>query len=491
VLYWPRRVFSLRKAILVSAGMFVTALVLYPGCFSGDAQFSWNEAVSSADLKFRDWHPPLIAFIWHVLNMLPLQPVPRYANLFLAMVCLFWAGVALAAEPWERSSIRWLIFCVCVGMFPPVFAILSQTIKDSLLCSALIAAYGGLAVAEQRRSWAAYGFGLVCLFLALGFRHNAIFAVVPLGLWAGFILCEQIVPRALRLRLLGAARRGLVGLAMTAGLGVGALALTEGLTNNPSYTIQAIYTFDLLGISVKTGKVYLPALFDDYSKPQWWPVKGSEIAASPLTLDNLTQLYSPITNLGIYWYGPGKGLRITDDPAEVEALKLAWLDAIRDNFLVYLRVRLDVFLTLLGIHANPLGPYYCVWEQGQPAADIFYRPLPQFYLRLKDSIIFKGWFYLFSLLLFLLVLMKYGGVLPRRLSFLALSGISYGVSYFVIAPSADFRYLYWLMVVFILIATSLGFSAFDRASSIWTEWHAGSNKLITTGHGEALCAREP
>ena len=153
-------------------------------------------------------------------------------------------------------------------MFPPVFAVLSQTIKDSLLCSALIAAYGGLVVAEQRRSWPAYVFALVCLFLALGFRHNAIFAVVPLGIWAGFTLCEQIVPRGLRLRLLGVTRKGFVGLAITTGLGLGALALDKALTNSSSYTIQAIYTFDLLGMSVKTGKVYLPALFDDYNKPQ-------------------------------------------------------------------------------------------------------------------------------------------------------------------------------------------------------------------------------
>jgi hypothetical protein len=297
VLYLPRLVFPLQKAILVSAGVLITALVFYPGCMSGDAQFSWNEAIFSGDLKFRDWHPPLIAFVWHLLNTLPLQPVPRYANLFLAMVCLFWIGVVLAAEPWEGSRIRWLIFCACVGLYPPVFAILSQTIKDSLLCSALVAAYGGLVVAEQRRSWPAYVFGLVCLFLGLGFRHNAIFAVIPLGIWAGFVLCEKIVPRALRLRLLSTARKGLVGLAITAGLAVGALALSKALTHNPSYTIQAIYTFDLLGMSVKTGKIYLPALFDDYSKPQWWPVKGSDIAASPLTLDNLAQLYSPITNL--------------------------------------------------------------------------------------------------------------------------------------------------------------------------------------------------
>jgi hypothetical protein len=401
--YSPGLVSSLRKAILVSAGVLVTALVFYPGCFSGDAQFSWNEAVSSGDLKFRDWHPPLIAFIWHLLNTLPLQPVPRYANLFLAMVCLFWIGVVLAAEPWEGSRIRWLIFCACVGLYPPVLAILSQTIKDSLLCSALVAAYGGLVVAEQRRSWPAYVFGLVCLFLGLGFRHNAIFAVIPLGIWAGFVLCEQIVPRALRLRLLSTARKGLVGLAITAGLAVGALALSKALTNNPSYTIQAIYTFDLLGMSVKTGKIYLPALFDDYSKPQCWPVKGSDIAASR----------------------------------------------------------------------------------------IFYRPLPQLYMRLRDSIFFKGWFYLLTLFLSLLVLVRNRSASARRLAFLACSGIGYGVSYFVIAPSADFRYLYWLMVVFILIATSLGLSAFDSARCIWTEWLTRSNRAITTGHGEALCAREP
>jgi hypothetical protein len=286
---------------------------------------------------------------------------------------------------------------------PPVLAILSQTIKDSLLCSALVAAYGGLVVAEQRRSWPAYVFGLVCLFLGLGFRHNAIFAVIPLGIWAGFVLCEQIVPRALRLRLLSTARKGLVGLAITAGLAVGALALSKALTNNPSYTIQAIYTFDLLGMSVKTGKIYLPALFDDYSKPQCWPVKGSDIAASR----------------------------------------------------------------------------------------IFYRPLPQLYMRLRDSIFFKGWFYLLTLFLSLLVLVRNRSASARRLAFLACSGIGYGVSYFVIAPSADFRYLYWLMVVFILIATSLGLSAFDSARCIWTEWLTRSNRAITTGHGEALCAREP
>ena len=97
MLYLPCLVFPLQKAILVSAGVLITALVFYPGCMSGDAQFSWNEAIFSGDLKFRDWHPPLIAFIWHLLNTLPLQPVPRYANLFLAMVCLFWIGVVLAA----------------------------------------------------------------------------------------------------------------------------------------------------------------------------------------------------------------------------------------------------------------------------------------------------------------------------------------------------------------------------------------------------------
>src|SRR5207302_8050268 len=129
---------------------------------------------------------------WYLLNQLPVKFTPQYANLFVAMSLLFWVGIATAADPWIKSRIRWSVFVLGVGFFPPVFAILSQTLKDGLMTAALSAAYGGLVVAERRRSYAAYAWAIICLFLALGFRHNAVFATLPLALWAGFILGDEL-----------------------------------------------------------------------------------------------------------------------------------------------------------------------------------------------------------------------------------------------------------------------------------------------------------
>ena len=458
---WTRLAFPAQKALVFCTGVAITLLVFFPGCMSGDAQFSWNESVHNTDSRYRDWHPPLVAFVWHLLNALPLQPVPGYANLFVAMICLFWLGVVLAAEPWSGNRLRWLLFCIGVGMFPPVFAVLSQPLKDSLMCSAMIAAYGALVTAERKRSWIGFFFGLGCLFLATGFRHNAILAVLPLAVWAGFILCEQLASGLPR-RLISTTSKVLVGLTISAMIGLAAFSTNRALVSKPTYFVQALYTFDLLAISVKTGKIYLPTLFDDYKKPQWWPVKGGDIDGSPLTLQNLKRLYSPVTNLGIYWYGPGKGLRIVDDWQEVRELRAAWLKAIAKNFLTYVRVRSEMFAGLLGLAVTPFWPYYCMAKLSDPSGLFVYRPLPQFYMKVKDTIFFKGWFYVLLLLLFLIVLSRRGAAARSRV-FLACSGMLYCAGYFIIAPSGEFRYLYWPMLACTIIAVPLALTALDAA----------------------------
>ena len=445
-----------RHIAVVIAGSLVTCLLFYPGCMSGDARFSWSEALTNASAQYHDWHPPLVAYAWRVLNKLPIQPVPQYANLFIGMVLLFWIGVALAAEPYAEKLWLWSLFCCAVGLFPPVAAIMSQPLKDGLLCAALTAAYGGLIVAQTRGSRGAFAFGFAYLFLAMGFRHNAVLAVFPLALWAARIFVERFAAGTTwfkRRRLAGL----LLGLAAALFLISASWITNRALTKATSYPIQGVLTFDLVGMSALSNKGYLPSLFDDYSRPPnlqgFFGVKGSDIQASPRTLENIKLIYSPVTNLNIYWYGPGKGLRFIDDRGEMLALAAAWLQAIGDDPLTYLRVRGELFLALFNIKGGLSWPYYCF--SPQDSGEIAHRPLPQFYLTHRDSILFKGYAYLIGIVLIVLAAFRWPSFVPVHVRYLAWSGMLYGLGYLFVTADSHFRYLYWLIVVWTLAVVGI------------------------------------
>jgi hypothetical protein len=138
-----------QQLAVIFIGAFATIWFFYPGCMSGDVLNSWNEALVQKDRTYFDMQPPMVAYIWHLLNILPINPTPQYANFFLLSTLLFWIGIVLAAQPWINVKWFWLLFCLGAGFFPPVFAILSQApLKDAILCAALIAGYGGLVVAQ-------------------------------------------------------------------------------------------------------------------------------------------------------------------------------------------------------------------------------------------------------------------------------------------------------------------------------------------------------
>lgn len=183
--------FHWREIALITCGILVSSYMFYPGCMSGDALFSWVEALQEQKPSYNDWHPPFVAYTWRLLNALPFIFHPHYADLFLSMNLLYWVGLVLAIRPWIHKPLLWFIFFLCLGFFPPAFAIVSQTLKDSLMCAALLAAYGGLLAAQRQHSRMGLIGAMICMFLAMAYRHNALLAVFPLALWAGHILCKN------------------------------------------------------------------------------------------------------------------------------------------------------------------------------------------------------------------------------------------------------------------------------------------------------------
>jgi hypothetical protein len=88
------------------------------------------------------------------------------------MIVLYWAGIVMNAEPYADNipPLAGLLFLhriVSTNLWHTK-ALLSHT----LMCSALLAAYGSLTCAELKRSRAALSVALLCLFLAQGVRHN-------------------------------------------------------------------------------------------------------------------------------------------------------------------------------------------------------------------------------------------------------------------------------------------------------------------------------
>ena len=431
---------------MVTVGMLASCYFFYPGCMSGDTEFSWNDAIYNATPHFSDFHPPLIAFSWWLLNYLPFTFNPRHANLFLVMNLLYWTGLMLAIRPWSTNKKVWLLAFICVCFFPPSLGIMSQPIKDSLMCAALMAAYGSLLTAERHYSKTIFGFGLFCLFLALGYRHNAVFAIFPLAIWAGFIF-HQHTPFCTWWK------KAMTGIVILLALLVGVSGLNFMITAQPSYPIQTLFTYDLVGITAKTGHAYLPELYNDDTKPFIFGIKGSSIKGDTVSVANIRQLYSTSTNMNIYWYGEGKGLRFLSNKDELATLRQAWINAVLQEPAAYLEVHLDLFLTLINLSPSSIWPYFCMTP---PSKDESYNPtLPQAYLTYKDTWLFKGFTYLYSVtLLFALACWK-RRIFPLHLRVLGSSGLIYGMSYFIVGVSSDFRYLYWLIAVSILMAINM------------------------------------
>ena len=434
---------------LIVTGIVISCYFFYPGCMTGDSIFSWSHALRYPSPRFYDWHPPLVAYVWYLLNLLPFDFNPRYADLFIAMNILYWVGLILAMRPWIHHKLLWLIFFIYVGFFPPNFAIISQNLKDSLMCAALMAAYGSLLVAERQNSRLAFAFGLVSLFLALGFRHNALFAVFPLAMWAGFIFHQNNAECTWRKKIL-------VGMAVFITLLACSVTTNSLLTKLPSYPVQGIYTYDLVGISALTGHVYLPEFYNDDKKQFMFSIKGADIKGDTTSIENIRLLYSPDTNNDVYWYGKGKGLRILHTKEEMDTLQQAWLYAIIQEPLAYLKIRTDLYSSLIGLTHSGQWRYYCMTD------DPTRLKLPDYYLKMQDSFLFKGIMYIGMIILLFAIACMDRNIFPLHLRVIGASALIYLASYFFIGVGSDFRYLYWLITVSLIMVINMTFIVFTR-----------------------------
>ncbi|MBF2098281.1 MAG: hypothetical protein IGQ88_07905 [Gloeomargaritaceae cyanobacterium C42_A2020_066] len=430
-------------------GLGLSGLMFFPGCVDGDTLTSWLDGGRPWG-EVHDWQPPFIAFLARFFRFWPFPPA--ISSFFWMTNLFYWSGVVLTIRRLRGRPALWLLGFVILGLFPSSFAILSQLFKDTMLATVLLLAYGLLVVAEtEGRRWAWWS-ALVGLAFAIGFRHNAVFAVLPLLVWMIQIGRTRLAPKTFAHRCPDRWRQGLAVLLLLALVASPAGLVKRVSVAQSSYPIQQVWAFDLVGISVKANQVYLPDVYQDYQEPSrlkgFYQPKASDLNENPLTLDNLRKLYTPWSVNNVYIFGEGKGLKYLDEPQEVAALRNAWLSTLLHHPLYYLQVRFDLIRHWLGF-PRIFEAQACLRAE-DPMLDFTVptnRQVPGFYRFLDRTVFGQGWFYSLVLVvasgLFWLQQQRW----PDRCRYLTLSGGLYILSFGIFSGSSEFRFFYWIVVL--------------------------------------------
>jgi hypothetical protein len=418
-------------ALVALFGTALTVAVYWPGYMSED---SFTQLAQARTGAYTAHHPPLMALFWRPLDEL----LPGPGLLLVLQAALAWSGAALFMSLVFRgwgAPVALLAFC----LWPTVFSYLGTMWKDVQLGVALL--WGtALTLAAERLGWRrALWIAPIAFFYGAAVRLNGLPSILPLTAWWGWVLAGQLGWR--RRVVLGA----LMGLALTVGTWAGIKAVDGWLTRDHPIPPpeQALYIYDLIGLTGATGTIYVPAYI----------LQQPEVRS----INWLVRLWYPNT-LSAIFYAPGN-LGFTSDPVKLSTLRAAWFRAVSEHPDIYFRHRLIMFEYLLGAN-TPLVHY--PFHDGMVKNDLgftFQRtPLNQAVMSglhaIQNSLFFRGWAYLLACLL-----LGGGALLLRRLDApglaLSASAFAYALPYFMVCPTGDFRYLWWTVVATLLLALTL------------------------------------
>jgi hypothetical protein len=419
----------------------------FPGILNIDATYQFGSALT----HLRDWHSPIMTWIWAGLNRIYVGPA---LMLFLIQLELF-SGLCLIL----RFSIPSLpVRCMgLVGLIllPMNFPVFGYGMKDSFFCANMLLGFAlaGISSGEgytPPRRFALTLSSFLFLFLAVATRPDGAAAVVPVFAW---MLWNWIKPRSLG-HSSPSSRFGLLFLCLFAGiflsiisfLGIGILnkILCEGWRDYPT---QVIIDHDLAGISIADHQLHFP------------PSRLSE----GTTLAGLKAAYAPSNSWAIFFpkNAPIRPIQINRQQ-EYDELVSAWMHAIREHPFLYFQNRLATFTALLGLdgplpdtHELAWGNYETTFGNFPSYAAIHAEFSPGLLIRgeqrLHDMV---EPFYLFRPILYALLALGCVGYqihfkrldrLSNQASLvLALSGLAHLAIFFLCAPSAEVRFALWL-----------------------------------------------
>jgi hypothetical protein len=457
------RLARLSPRALLGIGWLGLMLYAYPGFLSADSVVQLGEARSGV---YGGGHPPMMSALWALTDAVIGGP---FGMLAIQTTCFLIGGYLLLRR---AMSDRAAAICTALLLWaPPVSAVMAVIWKDAQMAGFLLLGAGLLL--SPRRGWKLAGLGLLCA--ATGMRYNALAITLPL------VVLLFVWSAAHRWWL-----RYPIAVVAWLCITLGASFVNDRLTAEPGRTYvwhESLALLDLVGTLREA-----PDLPDDELRP--------ELAGTPLIVTTDIQraargsfraedipepkrmTFGGGDYLPALWVTTFHVFAVPTTADQRAAIARAWKQIVLGHPRAYLAYRWRVFRELvhLGDREIPSGAY--VWftdvlDISGSAQKLGHNASPsKLQVQLRDAMLWLGdsWMFRPSLYLLLSLVLLPLCLRHREILTLALSGLANEAALFVLAPTLDYRYSFWLviatgLVVMMLIArrarSRAGFEVID------------------------------
>jgi len=411
--------------IIVALGWLAFASYAYPGLMTKD---SFDQLAEARSGVLSDAHPPMMAFIWRVLDYFVAGPFP----FILLQTGLFIAGAYLLFRR-VLTARRAAIAAGALLWFPPVGAVMAVAWKDCIMAGFLVL---GIALLFDERRWVRV-LALLPLMLATAVRYNAFAATLP------------PIVLLFKWRDLAGWRRYALSSAVWLATTLAAFGTSSAITDRPTHLWHSsLAVQDIVGTLHFTDKdITDSSLRRAFAGMPLRQQYGLHLWAR--------QFYQPDSLLHIV-IGPQAlfdlSLEQSAPPEQRAAIERAWKTIVFGRFFAYLRHRYEVMRATVGftgetwnrkmIITHDFQDPKALRDAGIPTAySTFQEVVGDIYEWVSETPLFKPYVYLLVAILLL-------GAARRQRDMLALllSGLVLEASLFFLSPSADYRYSHWLVV---------------------------------------------
>ncbi|MEZ4361877.1 MAG: hypothetical protein R3B48_16930 [Kofleriaceae bacterium] len=408
------------RAILAT-GWFVLMVYAFPGYMSYDSVWQLVQARGVEPLS--DWHPPLMAFMWRLLDRVIAGPI----LMLVLQSVLFLLGLHALLRRFMPPRAAALVASL-VLIAPQNIVVMGVIWKDSQMAAFLLAAIPAL-LSEHRRYRV---LGYVALVIATGLRYNAAAATLPLLV----LLAAYHQPMKWW-------RRALLGSGLWVVVTLCALLVSYLLVEKRLHPWQTgAAPVDIAGIIRYSRPIPDAELLRATPGVPWTSTEGIQ--------KKTRAAYTPANSFFSVVTGDHRVMEYPSTDEHFAAISNAWKTLVLSHPWPFVFHRLQVFKTVLNGATGGERNTWVGFVAGETAeASLGHRASHSRWQQRLIDLVLKAdalfgvrvrFYFALSLVLIWFCLRR------KVIAAILLSGLAYQLGLLAVVPAIDYRYTHWMVV---------------------------------------------